>query len=244
MPRELRRLKIGTGLADESEIMGMSSIFGHAFPHETPKLADVLYAGKNPYYAFTDFVKKNLYSEHIEFTIAFDTREEFDEDMCYGWISIGTVPHASRLGSHAAGDFSVNISLKMLATESRNRGEDPLQLDANNPRVRLANVIGNQSRDGQNRFVLCPHLVVNNLVMWPDLNTDLKREIASKLLGWAIEYAERHQWQIWAQVPMGQILFFSQAGFTEVRRFALNLNHYASLSGTDFGTQEWVQMVY
>lgn len=244
MPHEFRPLKIGIGPADESEIEGMYSIFGHAFRHETPELAEVLYAGKNTYPAFTDFVNKNLYSEQHGFMIAFDTREEFDREMCYGWISTGTVPHPSRLSSYTAGDFSVNISLKMLATEARARGENPLQLNANDPRVRLATELGNQSRDGQNRFVLYPHLVVNSLVLWPNSHSDSKREMASKLLGWAIGCAESHQWQIWTQVPVAQILFFSQVGFTEVRRFALNLNHYASSSGTDLGIQEWVQMVY
>ena len=244
MPHGFQRLKIEIGPADESEIESMYSIFGHAVPHETPKLAQVLYAGKNTWLAFTDFVNKNLHSEHSKFMMAFDTREEFDEDMSYGWISIGTVPHPSRLSSYTAGDFSVNISLKMLATEARARGENPLQLNANDPRVRLASELGNKSRDGQNRFVLYPHLVVNSLVLWPNSHSESKLEMASKLLGWAIGYAERHQWQIWTQVPVGQILFFSQVGFTEVRRFALDLNHYASSSGTDLGIQEWVQMVY
>ena len=43
---------------------------------------------------------------------------------------------------------------------------------------------------------------------------------------------------------VGQLGFFRQAGSTEVSRVVLNLNHYATSRGTDWGTQEWVQMVY
>lgn len=157
-----------------------------------------------------------------------------------GWISVGVVPYGATLNSYAACDFFVYAFLELLAEEARDRGEDPRQLDNNDARVRLAYELGIRSKEGQNRYVNRTHLVVNTLTMWPDSHRGSIWEMALKLLRKAVEYAERHEWPIWTQVPAGQMPFFSQAGFREVKAFALNLNSY----GTAGSTQEWVQIVY
>ena len=222
----------------------MYSIFGHAFPIENPKLSQLMYAGRCPHPVFTHIVKTQLQSEYSKFRIAFDCRRDFDEDMAYGWIVLGIVPDGNKLDLYASTDFSVYLSWRMLSTEARDRGEDPNRLCTNDLRVQLADAIDNRSRDGQFNFVPGPHLVVNSLVLWPNSHSDSKWEMAFKLLGWAVNCSKRQKWPIWTQIPVGQLGFFRQAGFTEVSRFVLNLNHYATSRGTDWGTQEWVQMVY
>ena len=243
MPPPWHRLDIEIDRADESEIDGMFSIFGHAFPRENPKLAQLMYTGST-WPAFERIVKQKLQSDSTKFKIAFDCREEFDEDMSYGWISLGIVPDGDKLDSYEATDFSVSLSWEMLASAARDRGENLHRLNANDLRVCLTDAIDNRSKDGQFTFVPGPHLVVNSLAMWPNSHSDSLWEMALKLLAWAVMCAKRHNWPIWTQVPVGQIGFFSQAGFTEVSRFVLDLNHYTHSTGTDWGTLEWVQMVY
>lgn len=148
------------------------------------------------------------------------------------------------MDSYAAGDLSVCASLKLLATEARDRGEDPRQLIVHKPGYRLALELRTRSRDGQARYITNPHLVVNTLAMWPSSHSDSTWEMAFKLLGWAVKYADRHNWPIWTQIPVGQRPFFHQAGFRDVREFTLNLNIYASSGDRDWGRQAWVQMVY
>lgn len=157
-----------------------------------------------------------------------------------GWISVGIVPHGATLSSYAASDLFVYAFLKLLAEEGRDRGEDSRQLDTNDPRVRLAYELGIRSKEGQTRHVNRTHMVVNTLTMWPDSHSDSTWEMALKLLQKAVEYAERHDWPIWTQIPTGQMPFFSQAGFKEVKAFTLDLSDY----GTAAGTQEWVHMLY
>ena len=90
----------------------------------------------------------------------------------------------------------------------------------------------------------CASLVVNTLALWPDAHRDTTWEMALKLLGWTMTWAERREWPIWTQIPVSQRGFFQEVGFREVRSFTLNLNDFASSGGTDLGRQEWVQMVY
>ena len=134
------------------------------------------------------------------------------------------------------------MSLELLATEARDRGDDPRQLSIDDPRVRLAHELATRSKEGQMNNVVKPYMVINTLAMWPDSHNDSKEEMASKLLGWAVEHAEGRP--IWTQIPEGQMGFFLRAGFREVAAFTLNLNGYTRPGGTDLGTQEWVQMVY
>ncbi|KAF6230065.1 hypothetical protein HO133_004404 [Letharia lupina] len=257
-PRPLRRLEIEIDRAETSEIVGMYAIFGEAFPFENPKLARVMYAGSDPGPAVEDILKTYLHSEYNRFMIAYDVTQglvpdpgcemegvDEDEGMSYGWISVGLVRDGTSMDSYAAGDLSVCASLKLLATEARDRSEDPRQLIVDKPSFRLALELRTRSKDGQARYITNPHLVVNTLAMWPFSHSDSTWEMAFKLLGWAVEYADRHNWPIWTQIPVGQRPFFHQAGFREVRAFTLNLNDYKPReSRDDWGTQEWVQMVY
>lgn len=247
MPQPLKRLDIEVDRADESEIVGMSSIFSQAFPKENPKLEQLMYADINAdctWTAFEQIVKQKLHSDSTKFQIAFDCREEFDEDMSYGWISIGIVSEGDKLDSYEASDFSVWLSWEILASAAGDRGEDPERLNANDRRVCLTDALDNQSKDGQFAFVPGPHLVVNGLFMCPDSHNDSLWEMALKLLGWAVTCAKRKNLPIWTQIPEAQIGFFRQAGFIEVGRFALNLNHFTRSTGTDWGTLKWVQMIY
>ena len=244
MPTPLERLEIEIDRADESEIVGMCSIFWDAFQIENPRLAQVMYAGHYADSALSPVLRTNLNSKYSKYMIAFDCRRKFKEDMSYGWISVGIVLDGNRLSSYEANDLAVYVSWTMLTTEARSRGEDPLQLTISDPRAHLVDALSNRSQDGQFTFVPGPHLVVNGLFMWPDSHEDSIWEMAFKLLGWAVECAKRKNWPIWSQVLVGQRRFFRQAGFMEVSRFALNLNDYTHSSGTNWGTQEWVQMVY
>lgn len=162
----------------------------------------------------------------------------------YGWISVGVVTPNASLNSYAANDLSVYASLKLLGDEARARGEDPRQLSVSDPRAMLAYELETRSKEGQIEYTVDPHLVVNALVLWPDCHSDSTLEMALELLRCAVDHAQRHRWQIWTQIPVAQIHFFRQVGFREVTAFTLNLNIYAPTRGRNWGTQEWVQMVY
>ena len=186
--------------------------------------------------------------------VAFDTtkglvpdpgieNDGLDEDMSYAWMSVGIMPYHGSLNSYAASDLSVYASLKLLATEARVHGEDPQQLNMNDPRVRLARELEMRSKEGQARYMASPYLVVNTLTIWPDSHGDSIWEMALRLLRWAVAYAKRYDWPIWTQIPVGQSRFFRQAGFKDVSAFTFNLDNYGKPGGTLWGTQEFVQMV-
>ena len=117
MPRPLRRLEIKLERANTSEIIGMVSIFGEAFLSENPKLAQAMYAGSHPTLGVEDILKTQLDSRYSKFMIAYDTtkglvpdpgfeREGVDDDMSYGWISLGVVPPDTTLNSYVACELS------------------------------------------------------------------------------------------------------------------------------------------
>ncbi len=191
-PRPSRRLEIKLEPADETEFGDMCSIFGQAFEFENPKLSQVMYRGRDTESALKDTLERHLPSKYSKFVVAFDITEGFDEDMSYGWISVGVVPHGGNPGAYAAGDLSVYLSFRMLAAEARDGGKDPGQMNTNDPRFRLADELRERSVEGQLIFVADPHMVVNTLALWPDTHSDSTWEMAFKLLGWAVKYAERH----------------------------------------------------
>ena len=260
--RRTRRLEIEVDRAVPSKIVDMRAIFSEAFQAENPKLAQVMYAGVHPSPAVADILSRHLHSEYSRFMIAYDitkglvpdpsiVREGedynfFDEPMAYGWVSWGIVPNGAALNSYAACDLSVAVIFKLLATEARDRGQDPRQLSTQDPRVRLLNTLTSLSKEGQVKYVggSCAHLVVNTLALWPEMARGEDLEMARKLLGCVVEFAEDNDWPIWTQVPLGQRRFFREAGFIEMGAFTLNLNVYAPRGGTDWGMQEWIQMVY
>lgn len=257
MPRQ--RWEIEVEPAVFSEIDNLGAIFAEAFLFENPKLAEAMYAGLHTEPAVIDILNRILHSEYNKVMIAYDTTKGlvpdpgividgedmswFDKPMAYGWVSWGIVSHGVTLKTYAACDLSVAASQELVATAIRDQGMDPRQLNA---RARLAHELACRTREGQNEYVVGSgsHLVVNTLVLWRDATTDSKDEMAFKLLAWAVEYAEGHKWPIWTQIPVGQGRYFRESGFTEVRTFTLNLNNYAPPGSIDWGTQEWVQMVY
>lgn len=258
-PRPFRRLRIEIGRFEPSEIEGMCGIFWEAFRFENPKLARIVCASPHFSAAVEETLRSHARSRYNKFMIAFDTTEGLvadpgfeqyedgshpDEHMSYGWISVGVVPNGATLNSYAASELSVYASMRMLATKARDRGVDPQRLTMNDPRGRLAYELERRSKDGQTRYTRDTHLVINTLAMWPDSHHDSTWEMARKLLGWAVGWAETHDWPIWTQIPASQVQFFQQAGFREVRSFTLDLNDFASSSGTGLGGQEWVQMAY
>ena len=147
--------------------------------------------------------------------------------------------------SFEASHFSAYAFFKVLEGEARSRGDDSSQLSRNNnPRFRLARELFSWSRDGQGSHASGSHLVVNCLAIWPEIHRDWQREVAGKLLRWAVQSAEMTTKPIFTQVPQGQMHFFRDVGFREVDSIILDLNDYVGAGSSDMGTQEWVQMVY
>ena len=147
--------------------------------------------------------------------------------------------------SFEASHFSAYALSRFLEGEARSRGEDPSQLSRNNnPRFRLAGELSSWSRNGQGSHVAGKHLVVNCLAIRPEMHRDWNREVAEKLLRWAVDFAEDTAWPIFTQVPEVQMRFFRGVGFREVASMTLDLNNYVDAGSSDMGTQEWVQMVY
>lgn len=91
-------------------------------------------------------------------------------------------------------------------------------------------------------------VVVNALSLWHECLYGSGREaweMATKLLGWAISFAESRRRPIWTQILVHQKAFFSRMNFREVGAFTLDLDNYRPDNCTrDHGTQEFVQMVY
>lgn len=164
------------------------------------------------------------------------------DNLTMGWISV-CVTHGATRNAYAASELITYACLRVLVQQARARGEDHLNI--NDRRVRLLNELNTRSKNGQARYITNhSHLVVNALLLWPEGHQDTDQDMALKLLGRAVDMAETKNLPIWAQITLNQTSFFRDAGFREVEVFALTLNSYAPYGGTDWGTKEWVQMVY
>lgn len=165
------------------------------------------------------------------------------DHLTFGWISLGVATYGANRVTYAASDLTTYACSTMLTERARVGAVNHLSMS--DPRVRLLYELGLRSKDGQARYITNPHLVVNGLVLWPGGHQDTDWEMAFKLLGWAVSFAERLDVPIWTQIPRNQAVYFRQARFTEVQAFILNLNNYAPRGSTDnWGTQEWVQMIH
>lgn len=185
------------------------------------------------------------HSLHSEIDMNENKDSESDmENLTLGWISLGVVPHGVTTNAYVASELTTYACLKVLDDQAQARGEDHLSM--RDPRVRLLYELELQSRNGQARDLFGPHLIVNALVFWPGAHEDTTWETTSKLLGWAINFADRRNMPVWTQVPANQMEYFHQAGFREVRSFMLNLNDYLPPRSTRYlgATHEWVQMMY
>ena len=227
------------------------------------------------YYVVKDILNTQLDSQDCRFMVAFDVSEgvggyceceqpEMDtenslhsetdtndrldsesdaENLTFGWISMGVLNSGLIRNTYVASELTTYACLEVLAKQARARGEN--YLSTRDPRVRLLYELETQSRDGQVRHIVSPYLIVNALVLWPNAHEDTDWEMALKLLGWAVSFAERRMMPIWTQIPVNQMRFFRQFGFREVRSFTLTLNDYSPPGSTrNWGTQEFVQMVY
>ena len=226
------------------------------------------------YYVVKDILNSQLDSQDCEFMVAFDISDgvgphceceqpEIDtgnnlhsgidtndsqdsesdtENLTFGWISMGGVSDVTR-NTYVASELTTYACLEVLAKQARARGEN--YLSTRDPRVRLLYELETQSRDGQDGHMVSPYLIVNALVLWPNSHEDTEWEMALKLLGWAVSFAQRRMIPIWTQVPLNQMRLFRQVGFREVRSFTLNLDHYSPPGSRPYwGTQDFVQMVY
>lgn len=267
------RIYVDIGKANISDIDGMLSIFKQAFQLENPQLAQLMYwddpSDEALYYVVKDILNTQLDSEDCRFMVAFDVSEgvgqhceceqpeknsshsEIDtndspnseSDTENGWISMGIVTHGVTRNTYVASELTTYACLEVLAKQAGDRGEN--YLSTRDPRVRLLYELETQSRDGQIRHMVSPYLIVNALVFWPNAHEETDWEMAIKLLGWAVSFAERRLMPIWTQIPVNQMRFFRQVGFREVRSFTLNLNDYSPPGSTrNWGTQDFVQMVY
>lgn len=253
-----QRMEVDIIQAERTDADQMASLWVEAFEAENSKFTQLMYAGVDllAQPMLKDILRKQVTTEGNKFVICYNldlgTRfeedwhpEEEEENITYGWISVGIVSDASPdFHSYAVHDFSVYVCWMLLLREARALG-DSRHRSIDNPRFRLVAELTNRSTDGQARNFDGAHLVVNALVLYPEGHEDETWELAFKLLGWATAYAERRNLPLWTQIPVNQMGFFRQAGFRDVRAFTLNLNDYKPReSRDDWGTQEWVQMVY
>ncbi len=260
-----QRIYVDIRRAERSDIDGMLSVFNQAFQLENPRLAQLMYTEDDSGDALRFVVKcileTHLDSQNYRFMVAYDVadgQEDESEDpesedsesdtdnldhLTFGWISLGVATYGANRVTYAASDLTAYACSTVLTERARVGAVNHLSMS--DPRVRLLYELGLRSKDGQARYITDPHLVVNGLVLWPGGHQDTDWEMAFKLLGRAVSFAERLDLPIWTQIPRNQAVYFRQARFTEVQTFILNLNNYAPRGSTDdCGTQEWVQMIH
>lgn len=227
------------------------------------------------YYVVKDVLNTQMDSQDCKFMVAFDVSEDLDphceceqdekdmensrhseidtndsldsesntENLTFGWVSMGSFSPGITRNPYVASELTTYACLEVLIKQAHARGEN--YLSTWDPRVRLLYELETQSRDGQLRHMVGPYLIVNALVFWPNAHEDTNWEMAFKLLGWAVSFAERRMLPIWTQIPVNQLRFFYQVGFREVRLLTLLLNEYSPPGSTrNWGTQDFVQMVY
>ncbi|CAF9937239.1 MAG: hypothetical protein ALECFALPRED_007149 [Alectoria fallacina] len=251
--------------AEESDIEEMLGIFSDSYRLENPRLAQLMYkedlSVEALYFEVEDILETHLNSQDCRIMVAYDNAEgecehsraeaanslysEIDiNNLIFGWISVGIVPSGDTGYAYAASELLTYACSRLLAEEALARGEN--ELDTTDPRFRLLCRLKDRSKDGRARYIINQsYLIVNALVFGPEDHEDTHWEMALKLLGWAVSFAEGRNLPIWTQITVNQKPFFRQAGFREVEKFTLNLNDYAPLGSTDdWGMQEWVQMVY
>ena len=251
-----RRLPVDIETPDRSDIGSMVSLFDEAFKRENPRLARLMYPNYPSFEALHGVVK-NMLETHLDtednkFMIAYDIEEGTTyplqlldmDNLIFGWISVNILSQGATRNDYAATDLTTYACRYMLAEEARAMGDNYIGTD--DSCVRLLDYLFARSTQGQARYITNHrHLVVNALVLWPETKGVTDWEMTLKLLGWAVSFAESRDLPIWTQIPVNQLNFFRHAGFTEVGAFTLNLNDYAPRGSRDnWGTQEWVQMVY
>ena len=163
-------------------------------------------------------------------------------NLTFGVMSLSIARSAAARDLYITSDLRTFGCLRVL---ERARATGETHLNTSDSRVRLLYELQNQTLSGQTRCLRYPYLVVNTLLLWPECHRVELRDMTLKLLGWAVTSAERDGLPIWTQIPVNEKALFLLVGFAEVRKFTLNLNHYRPHgSRRDWGTQEWVQMVY
>ena len=195
-------------------------------------------------YDFSDHEVNCLYRERVMDSHN-DSHDYSDiiEDMShltYGVIALSVARSAAARNLYTTSDLRTHACLKVLE-QARATGE----VHQSDSRVRLLDLLEHRSIRGQDRRLSYPYLVVNALLFFPGCHRVTLSDMASQLIGWAVASAEREGMPIWTQVPADEKEFFLQAGFTEIGRFTLELNHFKPHgSRKHWGTQDWVQMVY
>ena len=169
------------------------------------------------------------------------TSEEL-KNLTHGLISLSDAPRDGPRNVYATSQLTTYACLKLLGQA---RATDENHLNITVPRICLLHELENRSILGQESYIAHPNLVVNALLLYPECHEDTAWDMASKLLGWAVGFAEERGLPIWTQIPVEEKEFFLQAGFNVVETFTLNLNNYKPYGSTHhWETQEWVQMVY
>ena len=169
--------------------------------------------------------------------VAYDASGEL-----FGVISLSVARSRDAIDHYTTSDLRTFGCLRMLE-QARPAGQT--LLNTCDPRVRLICELQSQTFGGQDRCLRYPYRVLNGLLLWYEIHGDELSIMARNLLEWAVDLTEIDGLPIWTQIPVDEKPLFLGAGFAEVRRFTLNLNHYRPQgSREDWGTQEWVQMVY
>ena len=264
------RIYVDIGRAETSDIGGICSILKEAFKRRDPRLAQLILNEDESFepleWVVKDILESHLNSRDCSFMVAYETSDgveyEYSEmdanieeeesgtdtddseesrNLTFGWIAVSLAPPAFR-NVFAASEFNTYACLSALR-RTQTREWDHLNIA--DSYSRLLHELENRSLYGQAIHINQPHLVVNALVLWPDLHEVTYWEMTFGLLKWAATFAERRGLPIWSQMPGDQREAFRQAGFTEVGMFTLNLNDYKPYGSTeDWGRQEWAQMVY
>ena len=234
--------------ADQSDIGGILSIFRTSFEHKYPRLWRLMYQDRyqdslsDPlHFAVENILNIHLNSQGCRLIVAYDIAQ-INDDLTFGVMSQSIARSAAAIDLYTTSDLRTFGCLRVL---ERARAMGETHLNTSDSRVRLLCTLQDQSLSGQARCLRYPYMVVNTLLLWPECHRVEALDMTSQLLGYAKTAAERDGLPIWTQIPVNEKALFLHVGFAVVRTFTLNLNHYKPHgSGRDWGTQEWVQMVY
>lgn len=242
--------------AEESDVGNMSDILSFSFSEAYPRLWLLMYSEERDHEMTSTVtamiehqLNQHLNDSHCKHMIAYDSNDsdhdsyldERSRNLAYGWISLSVVSSVPTSHFYTA-DLKTLACLNELHRVKLTGENVDLVHDS---RARLLRELHNRSKRSQANHFTDQYLVVNALAFWPECKKDEIWDMAIQLLGKATDFAERDHVRIWTQITADQKEFFLDAGFTEVEAFTLNLNDYKPYgSPRDWGTQEWVHMLY
>lgn len=211
-----------------NHLIPMARIHHLAFHHD--ECVRLMYNGADCWAAVTRMLERRCPSPVYAMKVAMN--EKLDRVigwLCSGHVGYPRVPEGDGL-AHLEWNVATAVEVdevQSLLTRTSGDGEEDNVLRER--RRELWNVISEKSELVQVTAMGCSrYLVINTVVTDPQSRG---RGVASDLISMITEYADTEELSIFTQVPPSAVGVFQRAGFREIARLTLDMEHH-SLSGS------------